>query len=405
MNYKQTLEYLFKQLPMYQRQGKSAFKKDLTNTLALCKILDNPQEQFKSIHVAGTNGKGSSAHMLASIFHEAGYKTGLYTSPHLKDFRERIRINGEMISENQVIEFIEDYNEPFSNINPSFFEWTVALAFHCFAIEKVDIAIIETGLGGRLDSTNIIQPELCLITNIGFDHMDMLGNTLKEIAGEKAGIIKTSTPVVISNHSGEKAVFEEKAKELGSSIVFANEINSAPSFDSDLTGVYQKENICGVYYSCLEARKLGWDLSDEAITRGFLNVTKNTNLRGRWEVLQESPMIIADTAHNKEGLEIALDQLKSLNAKRYHFVIGFVKDKKVEEVLQLFPKDANYYFCEASIPRALAINDLELISKELGYKGQYFSTVEQAFAAAKSSCQQSEIVYVGGSNFVVAEIL
>ncbi len=405
MNYKQTLEYLFKQLPMYQRQGESAFKKDLTNTLSLCKILGNPQEQFKSIHIAGTNGKGSSAHMLASIFQEAGYKTGLYTSPHLKDFRERIRINGEMISEKQVVEFVDTYDTQFVDITPSFFEWTVALAFHSFAEEKVDIAIIETGLGGRLDSTNIIQPELCLITNIGFDHMDMLGNTLKEIAGEKAGIIKAKTPVIISNHSGQKIVFEEKAEELESSIIFANEIELKYSFSSDLTGDYQKENIKGVYITCLESMKLGWNLSQEAIKTGLLKVVKNTGIRGRWEILKENPLTIADTAHNKEGLQIALNQLKSLNAKSYHFVIGFVKDKKVAEVLQLFPKEANYYFCQASVPRALPITELNSIADSLGFKGRYFSTAKEAFSCAKIACQESEIVYVGGSNFVVAEIL
>jgi len=405
MNYKQTLDYLFKQLPMYQRQGKSAYKKDLTNTLALCKILNNPQQKFKSIHIAGTNGKGSSAHMLASIFQEAGYKTGLYTSPHLKDFRERIRINGEMISENQVVDFVSDYEDQFVNIHPSFFEWTVALAFHCFAIEEVDIAIIETGLGGRLDSTNIVQPELCLITNIGFDHMDMLGNTLKEIAGEKAGIIKANTPVIISNHSGERQVFEQKAKELDSPIVFVNEMNRTVSYESDLTGIYQKENIRGVYFTCLEAKKLGWNLPNEAIKRGLLNVVKNTNLRGRWETLQKNPFVIADTAHNKEGLQLALSQLEALQAGQNHFVIGFVKDKNVEEVLQLFPKNAEYYFCQAEVSRALPINDLRLISKKMGFKGHYFNTVKEAFKAAKSNCQEAEIVYVGGSNFVVAEIL
>ncbi|MDB4062031.1 bifunctional folylpolyglutamate synthase/dihydrofolate synthase [Vicingaceae bacterium] len=405
MNYKQTLDYLFKQLPMYQRQGKSAFKKDLSNTISLCKILENPQNKFKSIHVAGTNGKGSSAHMIASIFQEASYKTGLYTSPHLKDFRERIRINGNMISGNQVVDFVAEYENQFKNINPSFFEWTVALAFHCFATEKVDIAIIETGLGGRLDSTNIIQPELCLITNIGFDHMDMLGNTLKEIAGEKAGIIKANTPVIVSNHSGQRQVFEEKAKKLGSPIIFTDEMDTIPSFESDLTGTYQKENIRGIYFTCLEAKKLGWNLPVESIKRGFLKVVKNTHLRGRWEILQENPVIIADTAHNKEGLQLVLSQLQALNAKQYHFVIGFVKDKNVEEVLQLFPKNANYYFCKADIPRALPINDLKLITNKLGYEGHYFNTVKEAFELAKTNCQEAEIVYVGGSNFVVAEIL
>ena len=290
MNYKETLEYLFRQLPMYQRQGKSAYKKDLTNTLTLCEFLDNPHQKFKSIHIAGTNGKGSSAHMLASIFQEAGYKTGLYTSPHLKDFRERIRINRQMISKESVVDFVADYDKQFSLVKPSFFEWTVALAFYHFAKEKVDIAIIETGLGGRLDSTNIITPELCLITNIGFDHMDMLGNTLTAIAGEKAGIIKKNVPLVVSNHSGEREVFKQKANQMKVPITFANEVQDVGNFKSDLQGNYQEENIRGVYLSCLKAASQGWKISQENIKKGLLNVKKNTGLRGRWDVLQEKPL-------------------------------------------------------------------------------------------------------------------
>lgn len=405
MNYEQTLEYLFKQLPMYQRQGKSAFKKDLTNTLALCEILDNPQNKFKSIHIAGTNGKGSSAHMLASIFQEAGYKTGLYTSPHLKDFRERIRINGEMISQQSVVDFVKLNDHNFQPISPSFFEWSVALAFHSFAKEKVDIAIVETGLGGRLDSTNIIQPELCLITNIGYDHMDMLGNTLTEIAGEKAGIIKANTPVVVSNHSGEKKVFEDKADELNAPVYFVDNIKIFPDLKSDLVGNYQKENIKGVYIICQEAIKKGWNISENHIYKGLLKVKQNTHLRGRWDLVQQNPTIIADTAHNKEGLTIAINQLVSLKAKRIHFVIGFVKDKDIHSILELFPKDACYYFCEANVPRALPIKQLKETSTELGYSGSYFKTVAAALNAARKNCQESEIIYVGGSNFVVAEII
>ena len=405
MTYEETLEYLFRQLPMYQRQGKSAYKKDLTNTLALCEVLKNPHDKFKSIHIAGTNGKGSSAHMLASIFQEAGYKTGLYTSPHLKDFRERIRINGEVISKTSVVDFVKKYDEKFKSISPSFFEWTVALAFDSFAEEKADIAIIETGLGGRLDSTNIINPEICLITNIGFDHMDMLGNTLKEIAGEKSGIIKKDTPVVVSNHSGEKEVFQTKANEMNALIVFANEIENIPELASDLDGNYQRENIKGVYLTCQLAIQQGWKVSDEQLKKGLLNVKKNTNLRGRWDVLKERPLIIADTAHNKEGLSIALEQLLQLSHETLRFVIGFVKDKDIETVLQLFPKNATYYFCQANVPRALAVEDLKQIAERIGYKGSYYKTVNAAFNEAKKNQQNADIIYVGGSNFVVAEIL
>ncbi len=405
MTYEETLEYLFRQLPMYQRQGKSAYKKDLTNTLALCEVLKNPHDKFKSIHIAGTNGKGSSAHMLASIFQEAGYKTGLYTSPHLKDFRERIRINGEVISKTSVVDFVKKYDEKFKSISPSFFEWTVALAFDSFAEEKVDIAIIETGLGGRLDSTNIINPEICLITNIGFDHMDMLGDTLTAIAGEKAGIIKKSVPVVVSNHSGEREVFKRKAEEMQAPVVFANEIEYIPKLASDLDGNYQRENIKGVYLTCQLAIQQGWKVSDEQLKKGLLNVKKNTNLRGRWDVLKERPLIIADTAHNKEGLSIALEQLLQLSHETLRFVIGFVKDKDIETVLQLFPKNATYYFCQANVPRALAVEDLKQIAERIGYKGSYYKTVNAAFNEAKKNQQNADIIYVGGSNFVVAEIL
>lgn len=405
MNYKETLEYLFRQLPMYQRQGKSAYKKDLTNTLTLCEFLDNPHQKFKSIHIAGTNGKGSSAHMLASIFQEAGYKTGLYTSPHLKDFRERIRINRQMISKESVVDFVADYDKQFSLVKPSFFEWTVALAFYHFAKEKVDIAIIETGLGGRLDSTNIITPELCLITNIGFDHMDMLGNTLTAIAGEKAGIIKKNVPLVVSNHSGEREVFKQKANQMKVPITFANEVQDVGNFKSDLQGNYQEENIRGVYLSCLKAASQGWKISQENIKKGLLNVKKNTGLRGRWDVLQEKPLIIADTAHNKDGLTIALKQLLQLPHKKLHFVIGFVKDKGLEKVLQLFPKNADFYFCQANVPRALPLADLKAIAEIEGYIGSYHKSVNSAFDAAIQNQEESDIIYVGGSNFVVAEII
>lgn len=405
MNYDQTLDYLFKQLPMYQREGKQAFKKDLSNTLALCSILNHPEQQFKSIHIAGTNGKGSTAHMLSSILQEAGYKTGLYTSPHLKDFRERIRINGQMIAQEEVIKFVHEFQDEFEAIKPSFFEWTVALAFFIFAKEKVDIAVIETGLGGRLDSTNVIHPELSIITNIGFDHVDLLGDTLEKIAFEKAGIIKKDTPVIVVNHSGQKEVFKAKAAQENAPITFVNEIDQTISLSSDLKGNYQTENIKGVYSAYLKLNEMGWNISLDQLQKGLQRVISNTQLRGRWEILQQNPTIIAETAHNKEGLILALQQLKTLPAKQLHFVIGFVKDKKIEDILELFPKDACYYFCEAQIPRAL--NHIALLEQasQLGLSGNSFASVKEALSAAKHRAETTDIIYIGGSNFVVAEAL
>lgn len=405
MNYAATLEYLFSQLPMYQREGKSAFKKDLSNTIELCKLLGNPEEGFKSIHIAGTNGKGSTAHMLASIFQEAGYKTGLYTSPHLKDFRERIRINGEMISELKVVEFVSTYQSLFQNIKPSFFEWSVALAFKTFADEQVDIAIIETGLGGRLDSTNVITPELSIITNIGFDHTDMLGDTLKKIATEKAGIIKKSVPIIVVNHSGERTTFSEITEEKGSEIEFTTDINFEYNLTSDLKGNYQKENIRGVCHAWWKLRTLNYPISYIHLQKGLLNVMQNTGLRGRWEELGQNPKIVAETAHNKEGLELAIEQLQREKYKTLHIVLGFVKDKNLQETLGLFPKDAIYYFCAAKVPRALETTVIEESAKAFGLNFTTFNSVAEAFEQAKVNAKPSDIIYVGGSNFVVAEIL
>ncbi|MBL4707398.1 MAG: bifunctional folylpolyglutamate synthase/dihydrofolate synthase [Flavobacteriales bacterium] len=405
MTYEQTLDYQFKQLPMYQREGKKAFKKDLSNTLALCSILEQPEQQFKSIHIAGTNGKGSTAHMLSSVLQEAGYKTGLYTSPHLKDFRERIRVNGQMISKEEVIEFVHEFQAKFAAIHPSFFEWTVVLAFHIFAKEKVDIAVIETGLGGRLDSTNVINPELSIITNIGFDHIDLLGDTLEKIATEKAGIIKTNTPVVVVNHSGQKDVFAEKAAKERAPITFSDELEVDTNLTSDLKGNYQAENIKGIYTVYLKLKEMGWNISMDQLQNGLQNVGSNTQLRGRWDILQHKPTIIADTAHNKEGLKLALHQLKTLNADQLHFVIGFVKDKNIEEILQLFPKSASYYFCEAKIPRALNHVALHEKATQIGLKGNSFTSVVEALSAAKREAQTADIIYVGGSSFVVAEVV
>jgi dihydrofolate synthase/folylpolyglutamate synthase len=404
MTYQETLDFMFQQLPMYQREGKSAFKKDLTNIKSICKILGNPQDQIKTLHIAGTNGKGSTAHMLSSVFQEAGYKTGLYTSPHLKDFRERVKINGQMISENEVIKFVDEQFENFKKISPSFFEWTVALAFSYFSKEKVDVAIIETGLGGRLDSTNIINPILSIITNIGLDHIDMLGNTLDKIAFEKAGIIKDNIPIVVGNHNNQKQVFKQKAQECNAPIIYANELNLL-GFESDLKGNYQKENINTVAYSIIELKKQGWRFSEYQIKEGFKNSIKNTGLKGRWQIVQENPKIIFETAHNKDGFEIVVNQLNSESFNKLHLVLGFVKDKSIEDLLVLLPKDAKYYFCQATIPRSLDVKLLYKKAIKFQLKGNVYSSVSEAYGASIKSATKEDLIYVGGSNFVVAEVL
>ena len=405
MTYQETLDFLFKQLPMYQRVGKSAFKKDLKNTLALCSILNQPQKQFKSIHIAGTNGKGSTAHMLASVFQEAGYKTGLYTSPHLKDFRERVRVNGKMISEENVVQFVEQHAESFKQIQPSFFEWTVALAFNTFAKENVDIAIIETGLGGRLDSTNVILPELSIITNIGYDHMEMLGDTLELIAKEKAGIIKPKVPVVIANSSGQKELFDEIAHQLSAPITYAEQLEFNLELKTDLLGNYQAENVKGVYQSWLVLKKLDWKISFTHLEKGLEKVAHNTGFRARWEILNKNPLIVAETAHNEEGLLKALQQLQEQTYAQLHFVLGFVNDKSIDSLLALFPKTASYYFCQAKVPRAMSTEKILQIAKQFNLKSDTFSSVQEAFNAAKENANRKDLIYVGGSNFVVAEVL
>jgi dihydrofolate synthase/folylpolyglutamate synthase len=405
MNYPEALDFLFQQLPMYQRVGKAAFKKDLSNTIALCKHLGEPQKQFKSIHIAGTNGKGSVSHILAAIFQTAGYKTGLYTSPHLKDFRERIRVNGEMIPQKKVIDFIETNKRAFSDISPSFFEWTVALAFDHFAGEKVDIAIIETGLGGRLDSTNVILPELSIITNIGLDHTDFLGDNLTAIAKEKAGIIKKQKPVILGNTSGEKAIFKEKAHECQSKIYFAEEYEYNFELQSDLKGFYQKENIKTVTTAWFVLRKLGWKISFPHFKKGLLNVVKLTGLQGRWQELKSNPKVIVDTAHNREGFQYIWQQLSKEQFNQLHMVLGFVKEKSLEELLKGFPKDAIYYFCQAEIPRAMDKNLLQEKAREVGLIGNCYNTVKEAYSEALNAAHNNDFIYIGGSNFVVAEIL
>lgn len=405
MNYQETLTWMFGRLPMYQKQGKSAFKKDLTNILAFAEVLQQPQTQFKSIHVGGTNGKGSCSHMLASVLQEAGYKVGLYTSPHLKDFTERIKINGKEIRKDFVIDFIEAHQDFLEKQGLSFFEMTVGLAFDYFNREKVDVAIIEVGLGGRLDSTNIIQPELSIITNIGMDHTQFLGHSVSAIAGEKAGIIKANTPVVIGETSPtSKKVFRTKAEALNAPITFAEE-SKYMSLDSDLKGDYQEKNKQTVAVAVKNLRNQGWNISDEDLQTGLANVVANTGLRGRWEVLQESPKMIADTGHNQEGLKIVLNQLKELHASKLHIVLGFVNDKDLDQLLPMFPKEGVYYFCQPNVARGLEVSLLAEKAKDHQLNGKSYSSVKEAVTAAKLNATPEEVIFVGGSTFTVAEII
>jgi dihydrofolate synthase/folylpolyglutamate synthase len=406
MNYQETVNWMFKQLPLYQLQGAIAYKEDLTNTILLSKYLGNPENNLKFIHVAGTNGKGSTSHLLASVLQEVGYKVGLYTSPHLKDFRERIKINGIEISEDFVCEFIAKHKNFFETNDLSFFEMTVGLAFDYFKKEKVDIAIIEVGMGGRLDSTNIITPLLSVITNIGMDHTQFLGTTLESIAKEKAGIIKQNIPVIIGEFTTEtKPVFLAKANDMQSDIYFASELVS-DNFPSDLIGAYQISNKKTALQTLrvLNSQKV-FEVSEEIIKTGFLNVVKNTGLQGRWQQLNSAPKVICDTAHNKHGLEIVLNQLQKEAFDTLHFVFGVVNDKDLDEILPLFPKKAIYYFCKPNIPRGL---DAALLSQKalgFGLHGKVFNSVSEAYQNALRSTTESDLIYIGGSTFVVGEIL
>ena len=402
MTYKETLDWMFSQLPMYQRQGKTAFKKDLTNILAFSKELDFPEKKFKTVHVGGTNGKGSTSHMIASVLQEAGYKVGLYTSPHLKNFTERIRINGEEVEREFIASFIDQHKVFLENQCLSFFEMTVGMAFQYFAQEEVDIAIIEVGLGGRLDSTNIITPEVSVITNIGLDHTQFLGETLPEIAFEKAGIIKENTPVVIGEkQAAVEKVFLDKANELNAGVIFASD--AGENFDTDLLGDYQKYN---AKTAVKAIRKLaGFLIDDNQIKKGLLNVVKNTNLKGRWQILNENPKVICDTAHNKEGLSIVMKQLKKEKFDKLHIVLGVVSDKDLETILPLFLIDARYYFCQPDIPRAMEVKELKVKSADFNLIGEEFESVNQAYMSAKENASVKDVIYVGGSTFVVAEIL
>jgi len=405
MNYQETLDYLFKQLPMYQRVGKAAYKVDLSNTHELCKLLNNPENKFKSVHVAGTNGKGSTSHMLAAVLQEAGYKVGLYTSPHLKDFRERVKINGEMISEEKVISFVKKYKANFENIQLSFFEWTVGLAFDYFSSEQVDIAIVETGLGGRLDSTNVVTPEVSVITNIGIDHTQFLGDTLAKIAVEKAGIIKHNIPVVIGETQKEtQAVFQNKATECDSSIQFADK-TILNGLQTDLKGVYQQKNVrtCMAVVNVLNQK--GWNIPEEAVKSGLLCVVRNTGLLGRWQTLLKNPLAICDTGHNEEGINEIVAQLKKTPHDKLHIVFGVVNDKSIDKVLDLLPKDAQYYFCEAKIPRAMKVEELMRISEGKGVNGIQCTSVQDAFKVAQDNAEKNDLIFIGGSTFVVAEVV
>lgn len=406
MTYPETLDWMFNQLPMYQKQGASAYKEDLTNTILLANHLHNPEKEIKTIHVAGTNGKGSTSHFLASILQEAGYKTGLYTSPHLKDFRERIKIDGKDISEDFVVSFIAQNKSFFEENQLSFFEMTVGLAFDYFRQEKVDIAIIEVGLGGRLDSTNIITPLLSVITNIGMDHVQFLGNTMEKIAFEKAGIIKPKTPVVIGEYTSEtKPVFEKKASETQSEIFFASDIIQE-TYPSVLLGDYQNQNKKTVLQAIrvLQSQKQ-FQISEENIKNGFWNVVKNTGLQGRWQQLKEVPKVICDTAHNKHGLEIVMHQVNNQKFDKLHIVLGVVNDKDLDDVLPLFPKNATYYFCRPDIPRGLDASTLQQKATSFGLNGKVYNSVTEAYKNALENASESDFIYVGGSTFVVAEIL
>jgi len=427
MNYKETLEYMFSHLPMYQRVGKAAYKANLDNTIALCNLIGNPQNNFKSIHIAGTNGKGSVAHITASILQAAGYKTALYTSPHLKDFRERIKINGEMIPEENVIQFVEKHKKSFKEIEPSFFEMTVALAFQYFSDENVDIAIIETGMGGRLDSTNIITPLLSIITNIGFDHTQFLGDTLDKIATEKAEIIKKNTPVIIGETQPEiEQIFINKAKSQHSPIIFADQsfeakllsnTNSGTEYDiwknselyidhleCPLLGLYQSKNIVTAIQA-MDTLGNTFGIGAKTIIEGIENVKMNTGFRGRWQVLSNNPLTISDVGHNKDGISYVVQQIRQCKFNKLHFVLGMVDDKDITDILNLLPHEAIYYFCKADIPRGMDETLLQEAAHKAGLNGKTYSSVREAYNVAINNADSSDLVFIGGSTFVVAEVV
>lgn len=402
MTYDQTLEYLFTRLPMYQRVGKAAYKKDLTNTLKLLQALEDPHKKFKSVHVAGTNGKGTSAHGIAAIMQTAGYKTGLYTSPHLKNFTERIRVDGQEVSAEFVVEFVKKVKPVIEEMNPSFFEITVAMAFEYFATQKVDIAIIETGLGGRLDSTNVITPEVCLITNIGYDHMDMLGDTLEKIAAEKAGIIKKHVPVVIGETLPETApVFEQIAENNEAVLIKAGISNWKPKV---LVPAYLLKNMGGIESVIHELIRQGWDISEKHIAGGIENINELTGLKGRLQVLDENPYVIADVSHNAAGLKSLFDQIIQLNKGQLHLIFGTVKEKALKPIFDLFPKEMKLYWTQSSVPRALSVEELAIQGVMHGMEGECFQNVNEAIDAAKEKARPEDLILITGSTFVVAEV-
>jgi len=411
---------------MYQRIGAVAYREDLTNTIALCNALGNPQTKFKSVHVAGTNGKGSSSHMIAAVLQNAGYKTGLYTSPHLKEFTERIKIDGQDVSHEFVVDFVKQIKGIISTVQPSFFETTVAMAFDYFASQKVDVAVIEVGLGGRLDSTNVITPLVSLITNIGYDHMDLLGKTLPEIASQKAGIIKPFIPVVISERQKEvESVFIEKAKEEKSTIFFSTDfyqLKEKPrsedrvydvyrggelvfeNLECQLKGFYQNRNIPGVLMTLDKLKEQGFSISDEAIRTGLHQVVSLTGLKGRWQKIGDRPLVICDTGHNADGIRAVVEQLQATPHEKLHVVLGTVNDKDIRGILELFPKEAFYYFCQAKIPRALPAGELAVQAMAVGLQGIVIGDVNEAIRSAKANASAEDLIFIGGSTFVVAEV-
>lgn len=425
MNYQETIQYLYERLPLFSRVGEAAYKKDLHNTIALCRKIGNPHQKISTIHIAGTNGKGSVSHMLAAILQEAGYKTGLYTSPHLYDFRERIKINGEVISEQAVVSFTEKITPIIEEINPSFFEVTVAMAFEHFYEMGVDIAVIETGLGGRLDSTNVIHPELSIITNIGWDHMNLLGNTLEDISYEKGGIIKEKTPVVIGKFQLESwPVFESIAQQKNTTLHLAtHEIsllshqwnddylevhlkkeNQVFSYCLDLKGIYQLENVVTVCAAVSQLIKKGFSISEENVAAGLKNTRSLTGFNGRWEQIAKSPSILLDVAHNEDGIKQVIRQLAVTNHQQLHLIIGMVKDKEIEKVLALLPKEATYYFTQAQLPRALPAIELAAKAAPFGLTGKPFHHVNEALLEARKNAREKDLILVCGSVFVIGEV-
>jgi len=431
MTYSEAIAFLYEQLPMFHRIGKAAYKANLDTTIALCSRLDNPEQKFPSIHIAGTNGKGSVSCMIASIMQEAGFKTGLFTSPHLVDFRERIRVNGNMIPEQAVIDFVTKNKSHVIDLNPSFFEWTFALAMDYFHTEKIDIAVVETGMGGRLDSTNTVKSILSIITNISEDHKDFLGDTPEKIAREKAGIIKPWIPLVIGETQfGISGIFRDYARINQSAIIYADRriklrqigttdlCTGVSYFESvlhgtshvlkiktPLSGSYQLKNIRTVLAALIKLRESGFVISDDHISSGLQNVKENTGFKGRWEILGNNPLIIADTAHNTDGLKIIIPQLKQLKAKNYHIVLGMVNDKDIGSILRLFPKNWTYYFCRPDIPRGLDVEILESEAQKAGLHGESYASVSLAFEQAQHQASSVDLIFIGGSTFVVGEFL